>query len=349
MIRDQKDFISRKKAHLSICETDEAAFISKKTGFDKYDFLHHACTEVDLSKINFETDFFGLKVGYPFFISCMTGGVDDSDKINLQLAEAAAKLNIPLGLGSLRYALNKKEFDSSLIEIRSALGDAPLMGNLGAHQLISEGDNFEELKRLVKICSMDAFVIHLNPLQELLQKNGEPYFTGLKQALKKFTAQIEIPVIVKEVGSGISKKAALEMLECGVSGIDTAGAGGTSWAAVEILRNNNSKGNEFWDWGLPTSYCISTINELRNKHSFMLMGSGGINDAFSMAKAFALGADLCGSARIILQTLRKNGVDGVVELVKDWFVTMKNIMYLTGAQTLPEFDDSVLIMKEKLY
>ncbi len=346
MTEDQNELILRKREHLTICETDAASFDKKTTGFERYDFLHYALTEVERGKIYFATDFFGRKINFPMLISCMTGGMNEADLINKQLAKAAARLHIPLGLGSLRYALDTTEFDKNLLDIRKTAGNIPLMGNIGAAQLVQESNDLRRLKRLVRLIDLDVFVLHLNPLQELLQKNGDTSFKGLKNAIAEFVAEIGIPVIVKEVGSGISAHAARELLALGVQGIDVAGAGGTSWAGVEILRNDNEKGAEFWDWGIPTAQCISSIRPLKTEYEFMLIGSGGINTPMDAAKALALGANVCGSARILFQELRQRGVEGVIALVEDWFDTIGKIMFLTGAQTLQEFSARVLIKKE---
>lgn len=345
MASEHDELKARKKEHLAICESDAAAFAHKTTGLEKYDFLHYALTEVDLQQIQFQSQLFGKKINFPFLISCMTGGADEADNINLKLAGAAAKLHVPLGLGSLRYALSTKQFDKPLQKIRERAGTIPLFGNIGAAQITTQ-ENFNALKRLVRVAGLDAFVIHLNPLQELLQRGGEPNFIGVRQAVKDFVEFIGVPIVVKEVGAGLSARVAEELLLAGVQGIDVAGAGGTSWAAVEILRNKSQEGSEFWDWGNPTAYCISTIAKLKDSYTFTLIGSGGINSGFEAAKALALGANMIGSARIILQKLNSDGIEGVVALVKDWFLIIKNIMFLTGAQTLQQFDNRVLIRKE---
>jgi isopentenyl-diphosphate delta-isomerase len=209
---------------------------------------------------------------------------------------------------------------------------------------------------LIDLVQADAFVIHLNPLQELLQTEGTPYFTGLLKSFEKLNRRIEIPVIVKEVGSGISDSSAKKLLETGVKGIDVAGAGGTSWAAIEMLRNRSYSQNDspdlkdfFRDWGLPTSYCIKENSKLKKKYKFLLIGSGGINSAIEAAKALSLGADMVASARIILKQLDKHGIEGVKNLITEWFEIIRNIMFLTGSSTLKDFRKNKLIRKELLY
>jgi len=167
--------------------------------------------------------------------------------------------------------------------------------------------------------------------------------------LKKLVKELTVPIIVKEVGSGISAESAKKLLDTGVVGIDVAGAGGTSWAAVELLRSKNKNELYFWDWGLPTSYCIKEVAELKRKYKFSLIGSGGISSSIDTAKALSLGADIVASARIILQELDKNGRDGTKKLIINWFDTVRKIMFLTGSSSLKEFRKNKIIRKELLY
>jgi len=345
MNEQSEHIISRKKEHLELCKTDEVKFKEKTSGFEQYDFLHAALTEVKIDKIDLSKKFFGKRVSYPFIISCMTGGTTEGENINLQLAEAAAELNVPLGLGSLRFALETNIFDEHFKVIRKTAKDAPILGNIGGAQII-QMKSFKPLFHLLDKVEADVLVVHLNPLQELLQKNGEPNFHGITKSLEKLVKQSPLPILVKEVGSGISKKNAQLLLGLGVAGIDVAGAGGTSWAGVEILRNKQSTENPFWDWGLPTSYSIKSIAELRKKHKFILIGSGGINSSFDAAKALALGAHFTASARIILQTLINSQQAGVVSLIKEWFEDVKKIMFLTDSQNLCSFGLEKLILKK---
>jgi isopentenyl-diphosphate delta-isomerase len=338
----------RKKEHIELCLTDDAAFKNKTNGFEKYDFIHNAITEVDITKINFETKFLKKKINYPFLISCMTGGVEAAESINARLSVAANELNIALGVGSQRQALENKSFHHTYKIIRENAPRIPILGNIGAPQ-IAGIKSFENVQYLVDLVEADGMVIHLNPAQELMQPEGDILQKGLLKNIKKLVKYLSVPVLVKEVGSGISKEAAEKLLDAGVSGIDAAGAGGTSWAGVEILRNGGNNSNEFWDWGLPTSYCIKEIFRLKKKYKFTLIGSGGINSGIEAAKAFAFGSDIIASARIILQELNKNGKDGVIKLITGWFDTIRKIMYLTGSGSLREFRKNKIVEKENLY
>ncbi|MCX6150272.1 MAG: type 2 isopentenyl-diphosphate Delta-isomerase [Ignavibacteriales bacterium] len=348
MIYSPENISLRKKEHIELSLTDKVAFKEKSNGFDKYDFEHYAITEVDIKKIDFGTKFFHKKIKLPFLISCMTGGTPEAENINEKLAIAANSLQILLGVGSQRQALENKLYHKSYKVIRKHAPNIPILGNIGAAQVCGP-KSVEQIKYLIDLIQADAFVVHVNPLQELLQKNGEPNFKNLLNMLDKICGKIDIPIIVKEVGSGISKRAAFDLLNVGVKGIDVAGAGGTSWAGVEILRSKENKNNIFWDWGLPTSYCLRTVNQLKSKNNFLLIGSGGIFNGFDIAKAMVLGADITASARIILQELDKNNIEGVEKLIAGWFDTVKKIMFLTGCSTVDQFKKQKLIKKEELY
>jgi len=338
----------RKKDHIQLCLKDEVMFKTKTNGLENYEFEHNALTEVVFNKIDLSTSFFSKKISYPFLISCMTGGTDKAEKINEQLARAAKILNIPIGVGSQRGALENKNHHSSYRVVRQTAGKVPVLGNIGASQIAKSKNLIDDIKLLIDLIEADAMVVHLNPLQELLQFEGEPDFKGLLKNLEKICSKIKVPIIVKEVGSGISKSVAKKLVDIGIDGIDVAGAGGTSWAAVELIRKNEED-IFFREWGLPTSYCIRTVNELKKNFRFTLIASGGINNGVDIAKSIALGADLAASARIILHEVTKNGADGVVKLIEEWFLTVKKIMYLTNCDNIYKLTKVGLIKKEELY
>lgn len=347
-IISDEELVKRKLEHLILCSTDKVAFKQKTTGFELFDFVHCAVPPIDIDEINLNADFFGFNSNYPFFISCMTGGTNDLTNINLQLAEAASELNIPLGLGSQRYALGSEEFYSHFEKIKETACDVPIIGNIGAAQ-IAEGKYLTQILKLIEYSGVNAFAIHLNPAQELFQVKGDTNFENFYKNLEDLIEKANVPFIAKEVGSGISAPVIKNLLDCGVEGIDVAGAGGTSWTAVEILRNGEPEDQEFWDWGLPTVYCINQAIKIKAQRDFMLTGSGGINTAFDIAKALALGCDFTASARIILRALNESGTQGVINFVNRLFKDVKRIMYLTGASSLTDFNTSKLIKKEEFY
>ncbi len=345
---DDNDLTSRrKKEHIDLCLTDKVQFSQKTNGFENYDFKHFAVTEVNPEKISFKTQFFNKKINYPFLISCMTGGVTEAEDINSRLASVANELNIIIGVGSQRQSLENHKYINSYKIIRKIAPNIPVLGNIGAAQ-VAKQNSADPIKKLVDMIEANAMVIHLNPLQEMLQPEGEANFKGLVNNINRLVKELKVPVIVKEVGSGISMESARILLECGVKGIDVAGSGGTSWAGVELLRSKKNTENIFWDWGLPTSFCLREVNKLKKKFNFILIGSGGINSAIEMAKAFALGADITASARVVLQTLIKNGEEKVSELILEWFNVLKQIMFLTGSKKLNELRNAKIIRREEL-
>ncbi len=338
----------RKKDHIELCLYEDVAFKTKTNGFENYEFEHYAITEVEFNKIDLSTSFLKKKINYPFLISCMTGGTEEAERINEKLAIVANELQIPIGVGSQRQALEDKKYHSTYKVVRKSAGNVPILGNIGAAQVAKSKNLIDDIKLLIDLVEADAMVIHVNPLQELLQIDGEPDFKGILKNLNKICSKIKTPVIVKEVGCGISKKTAKKLLEAGVKGIDVSGTGGTSWAAVELKRSNKED-NYFQEWGLPTSYCIRKVKELKKDFNFTLISSGGISNGVDIAKSIALGADLSASARIILQEVMKNDLNGVVNLIQSWFLTLKRIMYLTGSKDIHSFKKVGLKRKEELY
>lgn len=339
--------IQRKKEHIKLCLNDEVAYKLKTNGFENYEFEHYAITEVQIDKINLSTKFFSKKISLPFLISSMTGGTSESERINEKLAIVARELNIPIGVGSQRLALKNKKYFSTYKVVRKNCGSVPILGNIGAAQVAKSKNVVDEFEFLVNLIEADAMVIHLNPLQEILQKDGEPNFNGLLKNIEKVASKISVPIIIKEVGAGISKTAAKKLLDVGVKGIDVAGAGGTSWAAVELMRNNQT--SIFREWGLPTSYCLRTVNELKKDYKFLLISSGGITTGIEIAKSVALGADIVAAARLILQSVMNNGIDGTINLINEWFDELKKVMFLTNCQNLNKLKKAKLIKKSELY
>jgi isopentenyl-diphosphate delta-isomerase len=339
---------TRKKEHLNLCINEDVGFKTKTNGFEYYEFIHYAITEVDIKKIDFSKKLFKKKINYPFLISCMTGGTNEAEQINAQLALAAEEIRIPIGVGSQRQVMEDRNYRESYKVIRSNAPSVPVLGNIGAAEVV-KFKSPDKFQKLINLIDADALVIHLNPLQELLQPEGNPHFNGLLKNIKKIVKQVEVPIIVKEVGSGISSRAAKKLLDVGVKGIDVAGAGGTSWAGVEMLRKKSTEDIYLWDWGIPTSFCIKEISKLKKNYKFILIGSGGIDSSISAAKALALGADLVASARKVLKELDKNGIEGVKNLIENWFEEIKKLMFLTGSNNLNQFKRNKLIRKELIY
>ena len=341
------DTPNRKKDHIDLCLNKKVGFKNKTNGFEKYELLHNAITEVNYEEISLDTKFLNYNLSFPFLISCMTGGTIEAESINANLASVASEMNIAVGVGSQRQALENNKYHNSYKIIRDNAPSVPILGNLGAAQ-ISKLKNTDSIKLLIDLVNADAFVIHLNPLQELIQKEGDTNFSGLLKSIEKLCKEIEIPIFAKEVGAGISKSTAKKLLNVGIKGIDVAGAGGTSWAGVEYKRNK-SDDESFWDWGLPTAYCVRKVSELKKKRKFTLISSGGISDGLEIAKSIALGADMVAIARPIIKKLESDGIEGVKSYIYSLFDSVKKLMYLTGAKNIKELKTVEIINKKEIY
>ncbi len=290
----------RKIDHLKIATSDISQ--SGNPGFDKYRFIHNALPEVNFDEIDTSTNFLGKKVDSPFFISCMTGGIAEGKKLNRNLAKAAQKYRIAMGVGSQRAAIEHSELEE-LFKAREVAPDTPLLANVGLVQL-NYGFGFKEYQRCIDMIDADALVVHINPIQEIIQPEGDRNWKGLLPKLAKIIDKLSVPVIAKEVGFGLSGDVVKRLYDIGVRYFDTAGWGGTSWALVEGHRGKADKnlGELFGQWGIPTAESIKMCAEFNsnltthNSQPITILGSGGIRSGVDIAKAIALGADLVGVA-----------------------------------------------------
>jgi isopentenyl-diphosphate delta-isomerase len=297
--------------------------------FDAYYFEHEALPELDLQDVQISTHFLEKAIEAPLLISCMTGGTGDAVRINRHLAEAAEETGIALGVGSQRKALE----DPGLVEsfqVRQWAPSVPLLANLGAVQL-NYGYGVKECRAAVEMIEADALVLHLNPLQEAIQPEGQCDFTDLISKVGKIVEQLEVPVIVKEVGSGISGKLATRLWDVGVRIVDTAGLGGTSWARIEGARARDAEiGELFAGWGIPTP---SSIRQIRHIPGLQIIGSGGVSNGLDVAKAIALGADLAGMAQPFLVAADRS-TEAVVDKVRRISRELGISMFCAGARNL---------------
>ena len=351
---------SRKQQHVNISLTKDVEFRSKSSGFDRWDFLHNALPELNLSDIDPSTVFLGKKIALPFIISSMTGGYARAERINRQLAEACVQKKIALGVGSQRQALENMRYHRSFSVARETASDIPIFGNIGASEVAKLRD-ISPIARLIDLIQADGFAVHLNPLQELLQPEGNTNFQGVLDGIELLAKSLPVPIIVKEIGAGISADVARRLVDVGVKIIDIAGAGGTSWAGVEILRRRNgevkknqrdgtknekvknSNAEMFWDWGIPTVDALKSVCRLKSKSpSLKVIASGGISNGIDCAKSIALGADFIASAMSILQALASGGTEAVIGLLDQWEWELKGAMFLTGSRSIVELQKQIL-------
>lgn len=267
------------------------------TGFERVAFLHSALPDLDLDAIDLSVEFLGKRLRAPLLISSMTGGPERAADINRNLAIASGQLGIALAVGSQRVAIEGRDAGGLGKELRQLAPNVPLLGNFGAAQL-NKGFGVNEARRAVEMIEADALIIHLNPLQEAVQPEGDRDWRGLIGKIGTLAKKLEVPLVVKEVGAGISGELAKRLLDVGVSAIDVAGAGGTSWAAVEASRITDPSqaaiARAFADWGRPTSEAIVDVRTACP--TAFVIGSGGIRDGIDCAKAIRLGANMVGQA-----------------------------------------------------
>lgn len=287
----------RKDRHLDIVLAQRAESPRVASGFDAIRFEHQALPELDLGDIDLSRDFLGRRLKAPILISSMTGGPGRSAAINHHLAEAAQARGIALAVGSQRIAIEGRGAGGLDASLRRRAPDVPILANLGAAQFVL-GYGVDEARRAVEMIEADALIVHLNPLQEAVQTDGDRNWKGALAAIGALVRALPVPVVVKEVGAGLSASVALRLVEVGVSVLDVAGAGGTSWAAVEAERAATPAAREtallFADWGIPTASAIAAVRAACP--DAFVIGSGGVRHGLDAARAIRLGADLVGQA-----------------------------------------------------
>ncbi len=332
----------RKRDHIDIVLSGTARH-SAPAGFDEIRFAHNALPEVDLAKVDLHSVFLGKSLRIPYLASSMTGGPEVSDRVNHAIAEAAEALGFAMGVGSQRISLTTGDRHGLGPELRRIAPSIPIFANLGAVQLVS-GMGPDDARRAVADIGADALILHLNPLQEALQDGGDTDWAGVEAAISAVARAVGVPVIVKEVGSGVSAAVARRLAGCGVAAIDVAGAGGTSWAAVEGRRAlagpDQELGEIFRDWGIPTARCLADIHaELPD---LPLIASGGIRHGLDAAKAIRLGAALAGQAAALLPHAMK-GTEAVIAHVEGFAKALRIACFATGSKSLSELKTAPLL------
>jgi isopentenyl-diphosphate delta-isomerase len=303
-----------------------------KSAFDDYHFGHEALPEIDMAEIDLAVDFLGRRLAAPLLISCMTGGTETAGRINRNLAAGAEQTGVAIGVGSQRKALEDPA-QAETFKVRGVAPTAPLLANLGAVQL-NYGMGVRECRQAVDMIGADALVLHLNPLQEALQPEGQTDFSDLLPKIGEVVRALGAPVVVKEIGCGISGATARALAAQGVRIVDTAGVGGTSWARIEAERSGELElGELFAGWGLPTPL---SIQEARGAEGITtVIASGGLRNGLDAAKAIALGADLVGMAWPFLAPATESP-ERVAEKVRRIVQELKICMFCLGVKTVAE-------------
>jgi isopentenyl-diphosphate delta-isomerase len=323
---------SRKADHIHI-NLKEDVQSGLTTGLENYSFTHQALPEIDLESVDLSQTVFGKRLEAPILISSMTGGTPEASRINQILATAAQESGIAMGLGSQRAAIEHPEL-ASTFQVRHVAPNILLLANLGAIQL-NYGYGVEHCQRAVDMIEADALILHLNPLQEAVQPEGETNYAGLLAKIEAVCKALPVPVIAKEVGWGISTDTARQLVDAGVAAIDVAGAGGTSWTQVEMHRAKNPSqarlAGTFRPWGIPTAESLRLVR--KNCPEITLFASGGLRNGLDIAKCIALGAVLGGMAGPFLRVATES-VEATLTAIQETQREIQVTMFASGAPTL---------------
>jgi len=342
---DLSDIQKRKNDHINITlKRDVSSAITAR--FEDFSFQHCALPDIDFAKVSTNTRFLGFDLHSPILISSMTGGTDEGERINRNLAEAAQEKQIAMGVGSQRASIECGSKTQG-VQLRTIAPSVPLFANLGAVQL-NYGFSVDECQKAVDLIEANGLILHLNPLQEALQQEGQTNFKGLSAKIELICSKINVPVIVKEVGWGISAPIAKHLVELGVSVIDVSGAGGTSWSEVEKYRTSDSRlyeiSSQFRDWGIPTAFAVRNIR--RVLPDTPIIASGGLRRGMDLAKSIALGATIGGFAGRFLKAAAAS-TKQVIEVIDEISLELRIAMFAAGVENIESLSTVPLIFKEE--
>lgn len=330
------ELLNRKNDHLEIVLDPARALSNGRTGFDRWRFVHCALPELALDSIDLGIGFLGKRLAAPLLISSMTGGAQRAGEINLHLAEAAQALGLAMAVGSQRVALETGVDHGLTRDLRRQAPNVLLLANLGAAQLRTP-NGLDMARRAVDMIDADALIVHLNPLQEAVQPGGDWDWRGVLAAITEAVRRLDVPVVVKEVGCGLSPEVGQRLAQVGVAALDVAGLGGTHWAAVEAERAATPAqrriAEAFSAWGIPTAEALRGLRE--RLPDTPLIASGGIRDGIDMAKALALGADLVGQAAAVLGSATLSS-EAVVEHFQVILQQLRIACFCTGSANLQQ-------------
>lgn len=337
----ESDISVRKADHIRI-NLEEDVRSTLTTGLERYRFSHEALPEVNLDDIDMGQVLFGRQVHAPILISSMTGGAQQAGEINRVLAETAQEFGLVMGVGSQRAALEDPS-TAGTFQVRRYAPDVLLLANLGAVQL-NYAYTVEHCQRAVEMIEADALILHLNPLQEAVQPEGDTRFAGLAARIEAVCRALPVPVVAKEVGWGISERSARLLVDAGVAAIDVAGAGGTSWSQVEKYRITDPGlarvAASFRDWGIPTAESIAHVR--RAAPAIPVFASGGLRGGVDIAKCIALGAVLGGMAGLFLKAAARSLAE-TRQAASEIRRELQICMFAAGAASLRDLQNTALI------
>jgi len=339
----------RKTNHIRICIEENVKARQATTGFEDIFLVHRALPEIERDKINLSTKVFNHTLSAPLIVEAMTGGAAETTKINVSIAEAVEELGLGMGVGSQRAAIEDPKLEKTFSVVRKKAPTAFLVANIGGPQLV-KGYGVKEAEKAVNMMEADALAIHLNPLQEVVQPEGETNYTGALEKIGEIAKTLDVPVIVKETGAGIAAEEAKMLENVGVDGIDVAGVGGTSWAAVEYYRakarqdgSSQRLGETFLDWGIPTA--VSLVETVKSVN-LPVIASGGIRNGIDATKALALGASLASAAYPFLKPAT-TGSEDVKKALSYLVGEVRNAMFLVGANSIQKLQKVPVVLTGK--
>ena len=341
----EEDIGKRKRDHLDLCLTEDVQFQDRKTLLSDVRLLHEALPELSAAELNLSVTLAGKKLRAPLYISGMTGGTPDAVAINRDLAAVAEEEGIGFGFGSQRPLLRDPGQLASYM-VRDVAPHTLIMGNLGLVQAAQA--KLSDLKELIKKTAVDALCLHLNPAQEMMQAQGDRDFRGGIETLQRLQGELGIPLIVKETGCGISESTARKIAASGVTIVDVAGAGGTSWVGVETRRASQERkplGFEMWDWGIPTAASLLMAGRMQN---LTLLASGGLRTGNDVVHAIALGATACGMAQPYLKAHHEGGREGVRSVIRRLVDHLRMAMVLTGSKSIRQLQQTPRVLVGEL-
>jgi len=344
--------LARKDDHILLSLQPDSQYRVKTSWFEYVEFVHVAAPEMNMSDAALTTEFFGFKLRAPLMISGMTGGTQLAKKLNLIFARVAEDMGIAVGVGSQRAALEAPEVRDTFSVVREVAVSVPVVANIGASQL-AEGLSLDAVEDIVDMVDADAIAVHLNPLQEALQPEGEARYAGLLERLRELVERAPVPVIVKETGAGISRETAEKLAAIGVKGIDVGGAGGTSFARIEGIRALLKDDplllqlcEDFSEWGIPTAASILEVRAATN--TLLVVATGGLRNGIDAGKALRLGADICGFAYPVLRATMEGGYQGALNYVRRVIEGLRRVLFLTNSRNLNELKKARIVIKGEL-
>lgn len=332
----------RKDQHIEICRNKDVEASDRFTGFSRLNFIPEALPQMDEADLDLSREFLGRTFSAPLLITGMTGGISKGAEINRRLAQAAARMNIPMGVGSQRIALDNPEY-AAIFKVKPQAPGLYLIGNIGMSQLTG-ADALDICRRAVDMIDADALAIHFNLVQELVQVEGDRRFSGLFHGLERICKHLHVPVIAKEVGCGMGPDTVRRLTDMGFSAIDIGGKGGTSWSHIEGLRSRSALSQElghgFRDWGIPTAYSLAVVHQAFPR--LPLIATGGIRDGMTVAKAVGLGARLVGIGLPLLRAALESE-EAPMEVLETLRQGLKLTLMATGATRLDELSHRLVL------